>query len=98
MCQMPKKGKKIVIAVIGRDQVGIVARVATVLADNCVNIEDINQKVFAGDVFAMTMMADIAGSALSLPQIHGKLTEVMDPMGLSVTVHDAEVFQYMHRV
>ncbi|TAL17706.1 ACT domain-containing protein [bacterium] len=93
-----KKGKKIVIAVIGRDQVGIVAKVATVLAENTVNIEDINQKVFAGDVFAMTMMADISGSALGLAEINAKLDEAVGPMGLKVTIQDAELFQYMHRV
>jgi ACT domain-containing protein len=94
----PKKGKKIVIAVIGRDQVGIVAKVATVLAENNVNIEDINQKVFAGDVFAMTMLADISGSALGLAEINAKLDEAVGPMGLKVTIQDTELFQYMHRV
>ncbi|PLX43283.1 MAG: ACT domain-containing protein [Deltaproteobacteria bacterium] len=92
------KSRKIVIAVIGRDQVGIVAKVATVLAENAVNIEDISQKVFSGDVFAMTLMADITSSSLDLPGMTEKLERALDGMGLKVALHDAELFQYMHRV
>ena len=90
--------KKIIITVIGRDQVGIVARVATVLADNRVNIEDINQKILGGEIFAMTMLADRVASPLDLPGLTEKIRSVVVEMGLEVTVQDAEVFRYMHRV
>ena len=90
--------RKIVTTVIGKDQVGIVARVATVLADNRVNIEDINQKILGGEIFAMTMLGDRASSNLSLPDLTKALSEAVADMGLEVRVQDAEVFRYMHRV
>ncbi|GAB4264516.1 MULTISPECIES: ACT domain-containing protein [Deferrisoma] len=90
--------RKIVVTVIGKDQVGIVAKVATVLADAVVNIEDINQKILGGDIFAMTMLADMARSPLKLPELTAALEKALEGMGLKVMVQDAEVFRYMHRV
>ncbi len=63
-----------------------------------INIEDISQKVFSGDVFTMTMMADISKSNLALNEVASRIDEALEGMGLQVTVHDAELFQYMHRV
>ncbi len=91
-------GRKIVVTVIGRDQIGIVARVATVLAECRVNIEDINQKILGGHVFAMTLLADMEKSPLALPELADRLQRAVADMELRVTVQDAEVFRYMHRV
>ena len=51
---------KLVVTVIGMDRVGIIARVATVLAENEVNIVSINQTILDG-VFNMIMMCDSSG-------------------------------------
>ncbi len=90
--------KKIVITVIGRDQVGIVAKIATVLAETGVNIEDINQKILGGEIFAMTMLADRVTSPMPLSGLTERLSTAVNDMGLDVRVQDAEVFRYMHRV
>lgn len=95
---MEKKQKRIVVTVIGKDEVGIVARVATALADNRINIIDINQKILGDEIFAMTLLADRMHSGLSLPDITARLKESIQGMQLKVTVQDSEVFQYMHRV
>jgi len=95
---MGKNRKSIVVTVIGRDEVGIVAKIATALADNNINIIDINQKILGDEIFAMTLLADRATSSLSLPEITVKLKESVKDMSLNVTVQDSEVFQYMHRV
>ncbi len=95
---MEKQRKRIVVTVIGEDAVGIVARVATVLAANHVNIIDINQKILDDEIFAMTLLADRAQSSLSLPDITAKLKESIADLNLTVTVQDSELFQYMHRV
>jgi ACT domain-containing protein len=92
------EGKKLVITVIGRDQVGIVARVATVLAEHRVNIEDINQKILGGEIFAMTMLADRVSSDLDLPALNEALKAAVADMGLEVRLQDAEVFRFMQRV
>jgi len=90
--------RKIVVTVLGRDQVGIVAKVATALAEATVNIEDINQKILGGDIFAMTLLADMEKSPLSLAELSRALEKALEGMGLKVMVQDAEVFRYMHRV
>ena len=95
---MGKNKKCIVITVIGKDEVGIVAKVATALAENNINIIDINQKILGDEIFAMTLLADRVGSSLSLPEITDVLKVSIKDMSLEVTVQDSEVFQYMHRV
>ncbi|MFZ5772256.1 MAG: ACT domain-containing protein, partial [Thermodesulfobacteriota bacterium] len=47
---MGKNRKSIVVTVIGRDEVGIVAKIATALADNNINIIDINQKILGDEI------------------------------------------------
>ncbi len=95
---MEKKKKCIVVTVIGKDEIGIVAKVATALAENSINIIDINQKILGDEIFAMTLLADRVKSDLPLPDITEKLKESIKGMSLEVTVQDTEVFQYMHRV
>ena len=95
---MGKNKKCIVITVIGKDEVGIVAKVATALAENNINIIDINQKILGDEIFAMTLLADRVSSSLSLPEITDELKASIKGMSLEVTVQDSEVFQYMHRV
>ncbi|MBC8413727.1 MAG: ACT domain-containing protein [Nitrospira sp.] len=96
---MTDKNKKcIIITVIGKDEVGIVAKVATALAEDRINIIDLNQKILGDEIFAMTLLADRVGSNLSLPEITEKLKASVKGMSLEVTVQDSEVFQYMHRV
>ena len=95
---MGKNKKCIIVTVIGKDEVGIVAKVATVLAENNINIIDINQKILGDEIFAMTLLADRVSSSLSLPAITDELKASIKGMSLKVTVQDSEVFQYMHRV
>ena len=90
--------RKIVVTVLGQDRVGIVARVATELAENQVNIEDINQKILGDSIFAMTLLADMAISPLSLGDLAERLDRVGEELGLKITAQDAEVFRFMHRV
>lgn len=95
---MEQSKKRIIVTVIGRDEVGIVAKISTALAENKINIIDINQKIMGGEIFAMTLLADRVSSELSLSEITAKLKESIQNMSLEITVQDSEVFQYMHRV
>ena len=95
---MGNNKKQIVVTVIGKDEVGIVAKVATSLAESNINLIDINQKILGNEIFAMTLLADRIHSSLSLNEITERLKESVKSMSLEVTVQDSEVFQYMHRV
>jgi ACT domain-containing protein len=86
------------VTVLGQDRVGIVARIATALAENQVNIEDINQKILGGSIFAMTLLADMVACPVDLAELSRRLEEVGHELGLKVVVQDAEVFRFMHRV
>ena len=52
---------KIIITVIGTDKVGITAKVTTVLAENQINILDINQTIMQ-EIFTMIMICDMEKS------------------------------------
>jgi len=95
---MGNNKKRIVVTVIGKDEVGIVAKVATALAESNINLIDINQKILGDEIFAMTLLADRKDSSLSLAEITDRLKESIKNMSLKVTVQDSEVFKYMHRV
>ena len=90
--------RKIVVTVLGQDRVGIVARVATALADARVNIEDLNQKILGDSIFAMTLLADMGDSSLNLGELAERLGAVGEELGLKIMAQDAEVFRFMHRV
>ncbi len=80
---------KAVISVIGRDQKGVVARFATYLAQQGVNIEDIEQQVVHGQ-FIMDMLVDLADLSLSLDELITGLLELgrQIEMAVRVTLHD----------
>ena len=62
------------------------------------NIEDINQKILGGSIFAMTLLADMTDSPLNLGDLAARLDAVGGELGLKIMAQDAEVFRFMHRV
>ena len=54
--------KKTIITVVGKDTVGIIARVCTYLAENNVNILDISQTIVDG-FFNMMMVTDATAAS-----------------------------------
>lgn len=88
---------KIVISVLGRDRVGIIAMVATALAENGVNILNLDQTIL-DDFFNMIMTADMSGASISLKQLQEILKTKGEAMGLEIRVQHADIFQVMHRV
>ena len=86
-----------IVTVTGKDRVGIVARLATVMAKANVNIVDINQKIME-DYFVMTMAVDIGRAAMDIGQLRKKLDQVGRQMALKITIQDENIFKAMHRV
>lgn len=85
------------VTVIGEDQKGIIAKMATSVYEKGINIEDISQKVIEG-YFVMSMLIDIKESNYSLKQIEEDLQEIGKEMGLQVQLQHEEIFKSMHRV
>ena len=85
------------ISVMGRDRMGIVARVSTLLFEHLINIEDIAQKVMRGN-FVMIMMVDFKDSPSDLEKVKADLDKIAREMGLSVQIQHEALFRAMHRV
>lgn len=86
-----------VVTVVGRDQIGIIARVATVLAENQVNILDISQTTLQ-EFFAMIMLVDLERCPLSPGQLREALQPVARDMGLQIHLQHEALFRQMHRI
>ncbi|GHV07726.1 UPF0237 protein [Clostridia bacterium] len=84
-----------IITVLGGDQVGIIAKVCTFLADRNVNILDISQTIVQ-NYFNMLMIVDISGIDLNT------LIDGLDAVGLEMGVHikfqHEDIFKSMHRL
>jgi ACT domain-containing protein len=88
---------KAVISVIGKDKVGIIARISNICADNNVNINDITQKVLH-ETFTMIMWVEMDASEKDFVTISKELEEAGADMGLIIHVMHEDVFDSMHRI
>ena len=86
-----------IVTVTGADRVGIVARLATVMAKTNVNIVDINQKIME-DYFVMTMAVDLGRASVDMGQLRKRLDQVGKQMALKITIQDENIFKAMHRI
>lgn len=88
---------KVIITVLGKDTVGIIAKVCTYLAASNINILDINQTIVQ-DYFNMMMIADMSGSDKKLETIMAELDRVGEEIGVKIRVQREEIFTSMHRI
>lgn len=86
---------QIIVTVSGVDKVGIVAKIASILAEYEVNIEDIKQTLMQGH-FVMFLLGDIANSKFSFKEIKEALTSTGKELGMEVWVQRKEIFDNMH--
>lgn len=86
-----------VITVIGKDMVGILARVSAICADNDVNISDVTQSVLQ-DLFAMIMLVDISKCKIPFSELSDKLVNAGQGMNLTIHVMHEDIFNAMHRI
>ena len=91
-----KNQRRAIVSVIGKDQVGIIAKVTNVLADNKINILDISQTILQ-DFFTMMMIVDLA-DLQDLESLQKQLSEIGKTMNLIINIQLEEIFQAMHRV
>ncbi|HIR14496.1 MAG TPA: ACT domain-containing protein [Candidatus Choladousia intestinavium] len=89
--------KKTIITVVGKDAVGIIAKVCTYLADSQVNILDISQTIVQG-YFNMMMIADAGKSEKSNVQIAEELEALGREIGVVIRCQHEDIFNMMHRI
>lgn len=89
--------KKCIITVVGKDTVGIIAKVCTYLADNQINILDISQTIVQG-YFNMMMITDMDKASKELGDIFKELEAIGEGIGVTIRCQRAEIFEKMHRL
>lgn len=89
--------KKTIITVVGKDSVGIIAKVCAYLADNQVNILDISQTIVQG-YFNMMMIVDANESSKAFDIIATDLEEVGTQIGVVIKAQHEDIFLKMHRL
>ena len=89
--------KKTIITVIGKDTVGIIAKVCTYLAENNVNILDISQTIVQ-DYFNMMMIVDTNAATKEFEVLSTELKEVGEQIGVKIKMQHEDIFNCMHRM
>ena len=89
--------KKTIITVVGKDTVGIIAKVCTYLADNRINILDISQTIVQ-DYFNMMMIVDMNQTEKDFGIIVKDLDSLGENIGVIIKCQKEEIFNQMHRI
>ena len=89
--------KKAVITVVGKDSVGIIAKVCTYLAEKEINILDISQTIVDG-FFNMMMIVEITGVDANFETIYDGLAKLGEECGVNARIQREEIFDKMHRI
>ena len=86
-----------VITVVGKDTVGILAKVSTFCAEHDVNVVDVSQTILQ-DMFCMIMICDINGITCDFGDFADKMKELGENMGMSIHAMHEDIFNSMHRI
>ncbi|MEE1356160.1 MAG: ACT domain-containing protein [Clostridia bacterium] len=88
---------KAVITVIGKDSVGIIAKVAALCAEHSANIEDITQSVLK-EYFAMIMLVNIKDLTCDFAAFVDALAKLGTDNGLEIRAMHEDIFDAMHTI
>ena len=89
--------KKTIITVVGKDTVGIIAKVCTYLANNRINILDISRTIVQ-EYFNMMMIVDLGTAEKPFDTISDELAQIGEEIGVIVKCQREEIFNSMHRI
>ena len=94
---MEDRAKRTVITVVGKDTVGIIARICTYLADHQINVLDISQTIVQ-DYFNMMMIADFENADQPFSKSTEDLAKLGEEIGVVIRCQKEEIFDMMHRI
>ena len=89
--------KKAVITVVGKDSVGIIAKVCTYLAENNINILDISQTIVQ-EYFNMMMIVDFSKTEKEFLVAANELEHIGEGIGVIIKAQREDIFDMMHRI
>lgn len=88
---------RIVLTIVGKDQVGIIAKASNLLASYNVNIVNINQNILEG-FFNMVLIGDMTDSSTNIKRMKEEFNKIGRELGLDIKVQHEEIFVAMHRI
>lgn len=86
-----------IITVLGKDKVGIIAKVCSYLSENNMNILDISQTIIQ-DYFNMMMIVDVSNPKKSFGQLTDDLKQLGQEIGVVIKLQHEDIFNAMHRI
>ncbi len=86
-----------IVTVVGKDTVGIIAKICTYLANNHINVLDISQTIVSG-LFNMMMIVDLTTSEKPFDECQKELSQIGEEIGVEIRVQKEEIFEMMHRI
>ncbi len=89
--------KKCIVTVLGKDTVGIVAKVCAYLAENEINILDISQTIIQG-YFNMMVITDVTNLKKDFTVLCDEMEKLGNEIGVSIRCQREEIFEKMHRL
>ena len=88
---------KVIITVVGKDTVGIIAKVCTYLSEKTINILDISQTIVDG-YFNMMMIVDTNQMQKTFGDMADELAALGEEIGVVIKCQKEEIFDKMHRI
>ncbi|HHW70074.1 MAG TPA: ACT domain-containing protein [Clostridiales bacterium] len=88
---------KAIVTVIGKDKIGIISNISTILAKYGVNILDISQTILQG-YFTMMMFVDLKNMDISFAKLKEELDLLGNKLEVSIIIQQEDVFKAMHRI
>lgn len=91
------KMNKTIITVVGKDAIGIIAKVCSYLAENNLNILDISQTIVQ-EYFNMMMIVDVTKLEKPFEVMSKELEDIGLGIGVQVKCQREDIFDMMHRI
>ena len=88
---------QVVLTIVGKDKVGITAKVTNALAEMNINIININQIIMQG-FFNMVLIADMEGANVTLAEAREVMVKLGEEIGVEIRLQSEEIFTAMHRI
>ena len=86
-----------IVTVVGKDRVGIIAQVCTLLSQQDVNVLDISQTVLQG-YFTMIMLVDASQATVPFARLREDLAQAGQERNLDIRIQREDIFDAMHRI
>ena len=88
---------RVVLTIVGKDKVGITAKVSNALAEMNINIININQNIMQG-FFNLVLIADMSEANVPIAEAGDKMAALGEEIGVEIRLQSEEIFSAMHRI